>query len=297
MSQVKDITNKKFGRWTVIGFFEVRNNNSYWKCICDCGNEKTVKGNALRSGKSKSCGCYNKDRVIESNLIDIAGNRYGDLVVLGYRGVKNRVTKWECLCDCGNSILVNGSDLKRYHTTSCGCSKKGLGIVDISGNKYGMITVLKFYERKNNMTFWECECECGTKKIINGNSLKSGDTTSCGCLNESYIASELKKYFTREYSAIAEYSELKNISTGKNLLYDLYLPNEKIFVEVNGVQHYKFVPYYHRRETVFEYQKKKDRIKRKYARKNGIYVEIDLRKTRTKEEWISYVESFILGDR
>jgi hypothetical protein len=36
-----------------------------------------------------------------------------------------------------------------------------------------------------------------------------------------------------------------------------------------------------------------DRIKRKYAKKNGTFIEIDLRKIRTTKKAISYFESFI----
>lgn len=58
-----DLTGKKFGRLTVID----RSENDYiykgkiyprWNCICDCGNIVEVMGDELRSGNTKSCGCY-----------------------------------------------------------------------------------------------------------------------------------------------------------------------------------------------------------------------------------------------
>ena len=48
------LINKKFGRLTVVGYGLRK---YYYKCVCDCGNEKEIKGNSLRSGGSKSCGC------------------------------------------------------------------------------------------------------------------------------------------------------------------------------------------------------------------------------------------------
>ena len=60
--------------------------------------------------------------------IDLTGNRYGKLVVIGfdcnqyYSGKSFR--KWLCKCDCGNTISVLGQALKCGHTQSCGCLKE-----------------------------------------------------------------------------------------------------------------------------------------------------------------------------
>lgn len=63
MAKVKNIVGKKYGRLTVIALSEERGNrNQYkWECICDCGTKKTVTGELLRSGKTKSCGCLLKE--------------------------------------------------------------------------------------------------------------------------------------------------------------------------------------------------------------------------------------------
>lgn len=51
------MTDLKLGRLTVIGFDKSQNNKSYWACICDCGNNTIVRGDQLRNGHTKSCGC------------------------------------------------------------------------------------------------------------------------------------------------------------------------------------------------------------------------------------------------
>lgn len=56
-----------------------------WKCKCKCVNEVLVLGKYLRSGNTKSCGCYQKERATESNLkrgSDLTGRRFGKLVVI-----------------------------------------------------------------------------------------------------------------------------------------------------------------------------------------------------------------------
>lgn len=53
--------------------------------------------------------------------IDITGNRYGMLIVLSRRKIeKNIKPRWKCKCDCGNTSIHFGYDLKKG-TKSCGC--------------------------------------------------------------------------------------------------------------------------------------------------------------------------------
>lgn len=57
---------------------------------------------------------------------------------------------------------------------------------DITGNKYGKLTVENFEGMgKNGQSLWECKCECGIIKTIQKNSLISGKTKSCGCLKKN----------------------------------------------------------------------------------------------------------------
>ena len=54
--------------------------------------------------------------------------------------------------------------------------------IDITGKKYGKLTVIKLHHIKNKrVCYWVCKCECGNYKIINGNSLKNGSIKACGC--------------------------------------------------------------------------------------------------------------------
>lgn len=54
---MKDLKGQKFGKLTVAEFVEIKNHSAYWKCICECGNEKVVRGTNLTSGLIRSCGC------------------------------------------------------------------------------------------------------------------------------------------------------------------------------------------------------------------------------------------------
>lgn len=58
------------------------------------------------------------------NFKDRTGLRYGHLVVVRHLGSdRNYKPMWECLCDCGTSITVRGTELQRGDTKSCGCQK------------------------------------------------------------------------------------------------------------------------------------------------------------------------------
>lgn len=57
-----DLTGQKFNRLTVVEFYEVKKETSFWKCICDCGNPVVVRSYNLRSGITKSCGCFRYEK-------------------------------------------------------------------------------------------------------------------------------------------------------------------------------------------------------------------------------------------
>lgn len=55
--------------------------------------------------------------------IDITGQRFGQLKVLKLAGSKHRQAAWLCVCSCGNTSTVQGSDLRGGRTKSCGCAR------------------------------------------------------------------------------------------------------------------------------------------------------------------------------
>lgn len=57
-------------------------------------------------------------------------------------------------------------------------------IKDISGQKFGRLTVIKFIHIENHKAIWLCQCECGGLTEVVGKDLTSGHTKSCGCLRK-----------------------------------------------------------------------------------------------------------------
>jgi hypothetical protein len=74
---------------------------------------------------------------------------------------------------------------------------------DISGNKYGKLTVisLAFMKKvsRGTVSYWNCICDCGQLKVARGYTLKNGGTSSCGCLFKQGNHRSHKMCKTREY--------------------------------------------------------------------------------------------------
>lgn len=115
-----DLTGKTFTWLKVLKFNGIgKNNQKEWLCKCKCGKYKIADTYSLVKGKIKSCGCYNSARY--ENL----KGKYGKLSIIEYAGKNEKNYKlYRCRCDCGNEVIVKGSDLLTGHTKSCGCIKK-----------------------------------------------------------------------------------------------------------------------------------------------------------------------------
>lgn len=61
----------KFGRLTVLREDEHRTKDGKvaWICQCECGTEKSVTSDSLRTGKTVSCGCYARSLLTARNTI------------------------------------------------------------------------------------------------------------------------------------------------------------------------------------------------------------------------------------
>ena len=119
----QNLIGKRFGYLTVIELLKNRahNRQKRYRCLCDCGNYTNVNHSDLLSGNTKSCGCYNK-KLSHERFIDIAGLRFGNLVVLEIgTGNVDGVLYWKCKCDCGNLVNVPSRNLREGKTISCGC--------------------------------------------------------------------------------------------------------------------------------------------------------------------------------
>lgn len=62
-------------------------------------------------------------------------------------------------------------------------------LIDLTGQRFGRLTVIKRAESKTSATRWECLCDCGKTTVVQSYYLRNGMTKSCGCLCEEYYQS------------------------------------------------------------------------------------------------------------
>ena len=53
-------------------------------------------------------------------------------------------------------------------------------LIDLTGQRFGMLTVLRRAESRNGKVCWTCRCDCGRTIEVSGNNLNRGHTVSCG---------------------------------------------------------------------------------------------------------------------
>jgi hypothetical protein len=236
------------------------------------------------------------------NFVDLTGKKFGHLTVI--EKAKSNISpsgsiqaRWKVVCDCGIIKTVLASCLRTGKTKSCGCRKNKdrptTHHINI-GQRFGKLVVSYLGQpyidsRGKSQCRWVCKCDCGKTTLVAPYHLVARNHTSCGCLKESRIAIGVKEYFTKFYQATPEYKILRLPDTGYYAPYDLFIsPN--IFIEIQGKQHYEKDNFFHKSNTSWKKRKYTDKKKKDFAKKNGTYIEVDLRKIKTVEDAIVYIE-------
>ena len=62
--------------------------------------------------------------------------------------------------------------------------KNNKNIKDLTGQRFGRLTVIGIHPTETRKTYWSCQCDCGNMKIVRSDSLQCGAIRSCGCLKK-----------------------------------------------------------------------------------------------------------------
>ena len=126
------------------------------------------------------------------------GYRCGRLVVLGPGDRSSRYVRMRCRCDCGVETLVRRNILAARKQQSCGCARQGAltparvgnRTPEMVGLRFGRLTVVSERAERDaqRRRVWVCRCDCGAFHTVDGTALRTGETTSCGCLQRQEVA-------------------------------------------------------------------------------------------------------------
>lgn len=117
---------------------------------------------------------------------DLTGKQFNRWSVLNFDGYRKRHYYWKCQCSCGTIKIIEQNQLKNGNSKSCGCLRKEtlhkLFFKDLTGQKFGKLSVINFHKYNNEQNYWNCLCDCGNFRINTTNSLIKNRVKSCGCL-------------------------------------------------------------------------------------------------------------------
>lgn len=92
--------------------------------------------------------------------------------------------------------------------------------IEMAGKKFSRLTVvLEAGKDKSDNVVWDCQCDCGNSVTARGDSLRSGNTKSCGCI-KSEIHTTHGMWKTPEYESWR--GMIQRCSNTKNVNYDYY---------------------------------------------------------------------------
>lgn len=127
---------------------------------------------------------------------DHSGERFGRLIAISFSCFKNRKTYWDFKCDCGNSVTIRIESAKSGQAVSCGCYLKeylSRDKIEMIGKRFGRLVVeSKAKNRADGERKWNCLCDCGSRHVSTGASLRCGDSKSCGCLQREKASVQAK---------------------------------------------------------------------------------------------------------
>lgn len=73
---------------------------------------------------------------------------------------------------------------------------------DITGQRFGRLTAIRYsHTGEENRAVWLCKCDCGRYVTVPGKSLRTGNTTSCGCLCIEHATERIVKFNTKHGKA------------------------------------------------------------------------------------------------
>lgn len=92
---------------------------------------------------------------------------------------------WKCEngkhADYAKKIYIANNN--GFECPECKKENKQRKYEDLTGKRFGCLTVISYEEESSklkNVSYWNCECNCGNRKVVRAAHLKNGSIVSCG---------------------------------------------------------------------------------------------------------------------
>lgn len=93
-------------------------------------------------------------------------------------------------------------------------------INDLTGKKFGRLKVIEYYgTNKNGRALWLCQCDCGNKKVVLGNTMISKLVISCGCYNREQAKKRKTKHSMSNIKLYKVWNGIKTRCYNKKFTY------------------------------------------------------------------------------
>lgn len=316
MSRINDLTGLKIGKLTVIEIdYDVmkkresdgKRRRLYWRCKCDCGNEKSIETSSLTSkNPTVSCGCEqknvfkklylnkaNKGDSVAHKLVEIYGS---DALEKYWDYEMNQVSPYDINANTNKTIYIKcnkteyhgsykitGNNLFNSSNNGCPYCNRNSGKVhkcDSIGYKYS--ECVKYWSDKNEKSPYEYseyshkyvwfKCHNGKhddyKRIVSTCSKSNFMCPQCSNTSRGeFIVAKVLSDNNVDFIKNKWYKHLVGVG-GKRLSYDFYIKKFNTLIEFNGTYHDGSAN--RQTESQLKIQQEHDMRKRDYANKNNI---------------------------
>ncbi len=252
----------------ILNSFQSKIDQNIWHVTIQCKKCNAIftpRRHELYNNIDYECPKCNKGKIFK------IGDKIGQLTIIDKKVDEANHLQYFCKCSCGEELWLKGFQLNSR--TTCGNHNDPN---DIVGQKFGKLLVLNYTdEYRSGNRMYNCQCDCGTIKLISRSNLLSGHTLSCGCINSkgeekiSQILIENKIDFEKSKTFSDFY---RNVKTGK-LKFDFFLSKYNCAIEYDGDLHFseknhKYSGWYN--EETYKITHERDLFKNQYCFKNNI---------------------------
>lgn len=135
------------------------------------------------------------------------GETYNGVKVLEDVGRVNRSRVYKVLCPlCSKTFISRADHIGK--TKSCQECSQAHRFIDISGQRFGRLVALERVGRTlapngTRQSMWRCRCDCGNETVVKYISLTTGNTRSCGCMEEENRHANMQKALEQRRKSVS----------------------------------------------------------------------------------------------